>query len=79
VSDDDNSSTDPGTAAPVGRGGGGRVGPVAQDDAALVDTERDNNNGGMHGTAGQKEIGGRAGPDPTRFGDWEIKGRCIDF
>ena len=18
-------------------------------------------------------------PDPTRFGDWEIKGRCIDF
>ena len=25
------------------------------------------------------EIGGRNGPDPTRFGDWEIKGRCIDF
>jgi hypothetical protein len=18
-------------------------------------------------------------PDPTRFGDWEVKGRCIDF
>jgi hypothetical protein len=18
-------------------------------------------------------------PDPTRFGDWELKGRCIDF
>ena len=27
----------------------------------------------------QKEIGGRAGPDPTRFGDWEKNGRCIDF
>jgi hypothetical protein len=26
-----------------------------------------------------KEIGGRAGPDPTRFGDWEKNGRCIDF
>lgn len=26
-----------------------------------------------------KEIGGPAGPDPTRFGDWERKGRCIDF
>ena len=25
------------------------------------------------------EIGGRAGPDPTRFGDWEKNGRCIDF
>jgi hypothetical protein len=25
------------------------------------------------------EIGGPAGPEPTRFGDWEKKGRCIDF
>ncbi len=29
--------------------------------------------------AGPKEIGGRKGPDPTRYGDWEQKGRCIDF
>ena len=26
-----------------------------------------------------KEIGGRKGPEPTRYGDWEQKGRCIDF
>ena len=26
-----------------------------------------------------QEIGGRDGPDPTRFGDWEKNGRCIDF
>jgi hypothetical protein len=26
-----------------------------------------------------KEIGGRKGPDPTRFGDWEKDGRCVDF
>jgi hypothetical protein len=26
-----------------------------------------------------REIGGRNGPDPTRFGDWEKNGRCIDF
>lgn len=25
------------------------------------------------------EIGGREGPEPTRFGDWEKNGRCIDF
>lgn len=25
------------------------------------------------------EIGGPAGPEPTRFGDWEFKGRCSDF
>lgn len=26
-----------------------------------------------------RELGGPAGPDPTRYGDWERKGRCIDF
>lgn len=25
------------------------------------------------------EIGGPTGPEPTRFGDWEFKGRCSDF
>ena len=26
-----------------------------------------------------KEIGGRGGLDPTRYGDWEKAGRCVDF
>ena len=26
-----------------------------------------------------KEIGGRDGPEPTRYNDWEKSGRCIDF
>ena len=25
------------------------------------------------------EQGGPPGPDPTRYGDWEKAGRCIDF
>lgn len=25
------------------------------------------------------EIGGRGGAEPSRFGDWEINGRAIDF
>jgi hypothetical protein len=25
------------------------------------------------------EIGGPKGPEPTRYGDWEKGGRCIDF
>lgn len=25
------------------------------------------------------EFGGPKGPEPTRYGDWEKKGRCIDF
>lgn len=28
---------------------------------------------------GPKEIGGPKGPEPTRYGDWEQKGRCTDF
>ncbi len=26
-----------------------------------------------------KEIGGPTGPEPTRYGDWERKGRVSDF
>lgn len=26
-----------------------------------------------------EEVGGPKGLEPTRFGDWERKGRCIDF
>lgn len=26
-----------------------------------------------------REIGGPRGPEPTRYGDWERAGRCIDF
>ena len=26
-----------------------------------------------------REVGGPKGPEPTRYGDWEKGGRCIDF
>lgn len=26
-----------------------------------------------------KELGGRTGPEPVRYGDWELKGIAIDF
>ena len=26
-----------------------------------------------------KEKGGPKGPEPTRYGDWEQKGKCVDF
>jgi hypothetical protein len=25
------------------------------------------------------EVGGRDGPEPTRYGDWEVGGICTDF
>ncbi len=26
-----------------------------------------------------KELDGRGGLNPTRYEDWEIKGKCVDF
>ncbi len=31
------------------------------------------------GAASVRETGGPRGPEPTRYGDWESKGRCVDF
>lgn len=30
-------------------------------------------------TDAPREINGPKGPEPTRYGDWEQKGRCSDF
>ncbi len=30
-------------------------------------------------SAPRKEIGGSKKPEPTRYGDWEINGKCVDF
>ena len=43
-------------------------------EAAARRAERDRN-----GAALPKEIGGRDGPEPTRYGDWEINGLAADF
>lgn len=33
-----------------------------------------------HGSERLREVGGRKeGLEPTRYGDWEKNGRCIDF
>lgn len=31
------------------------------------------------GVSSPKELGGRDGPDPVRYGDWEKKGIAVDF
>jgi hypothetical protein len=32
-----------------------------------------------HAAAAAHEHGGPAGPEPTRYGDWERKGLAVDF
>jgi len=46
-----------------------------------ADSEADSNpdNTSQNAPDRPKEIGGRGGLDPTRYGDWEKAGRCIDF
>ena len=39
----------------------------------------DRNNSAAKHPEKKQEIGGPKGPEPTRYGDWEKGGRCIDF
>jgi hypothetical protein len=68
-------STAPATDAPVAGAGAGAGAAAPAPDAGTPDTatsETDTNKA-------PREIGGREGPDPTRYGDWEKAGRCVDF
>jgi len=56
--------------------------PAADTDAAAPAVPKDNpcspEGAGAKGTP-PREVGGRDGLDPTRYGDWENNGRCVDF
>lgn len=51
------------------------VGPTADTEAA----PRPPGSGAKGPQQKPGEIGGPSGPEPTRYGDWEFKGRCSDF
>jgi hypothetical protein len=47
---------------------------------ALAEAEaRRRRDAAAHGGPPAKEIGGREGPEPTRYGDWEKNGLASDF
>jgi hypothetical protein len=48
--------------------------PAPAEDAAVVPTPPQAGN-----PRKPREIGGPKGPEPTRYGDWEVSGRCFDF
>ena len=52
---------------------------VETTDPKPEDTNCDDNPAKIDSPSRPREIGGRDGPDPTRYGDWEKAGRCIDF
>lgn len=47
--------------------------------AARALAEAEARRGAASPEARPKELGGREGPEPTRFGDWERKGIASDF
>jgi hypothetical protein len=53
----------------------GSPGPTRDVPAHLTDDSA----GAASAVPRPREIGGRDGPEPTRYGDWERAGRCIDF
>jgi len=60
--------------------GGAPVAATAPDSQAKPQPEPNSPPSPAPEAAGQPgETGGPKGPEPTRYGDWERKGRCIDF
>ena len=46
---------------------------------ALMEAEERRNQTKIAQQENEREVGGRGGEDPARYGDWEINGRAIDF
>jgi hypothetical protein len=46
---------------------------------ALAEAEARRREAERHASARAREIAGRDGPEPTRYGDWEVKGIASDF
>ena len=57
--------------APGAAGKGSKVPPAERPKDPTVPAAPDAKDAAEHG--------GPKGPDPTRYGDWERKGRCVDF
>lgn len=56
------------------------LGPAADTPAARALAEAEARRASVSVDAEQrKELGGRGGPDPIRYGDWEVKGLASDF
>jgi hypothetical protein len=61
----------------VADAGRGEPGPAAR--RALAEAELRRRRGALNHPAAGKEINGRDGPEPVRYGDWEVRGIASDF
>ena len=67
------------TDSPAARHGTAELSPAAERALAEARARRQ----AEWKTAGKagpvREVDGRGGADPVRYGDWEVKGRAVDF
>lgn len=75
MSQDPQSSSQPETDALLGAAPGKDLTPAARRALEEAAARR----AAEHAAALPTEQGGRDGPEPTRFGDWEKKGVAVDF
>ncbi|MGH6794699.1 MAG: DUF1674 domain-containing protein [Methylocella sp.] len=61
----------------VAGGSRGGLGEAAR--RALAEADERRRPGAVNQPAARKEINGRNGPEPVRYGDWEIRGIASDF
>jgi hypothetical protein len=61
----------------VAGGGCGELSQAAR--RALAEAEVRRRPGALNRPAVRKEINGRVGPEPVRYGDWEVRGIASDF
>ena len=59
--------------------GAGRGEPGQAARRALAEAEERRRRGGLNQPPAGKEINGRDGPEPVRYGDWEVRGIASDF
>jgi hypothetical protein len=70
---------------PKGETGGPAVADAGHDEPgpaarrALAEAEERRRSGALNRPAPGKEINGRGGPEPVRYGDWEVRGIASDF
>ncbi|MEJ0092476.1 MAG: DUF1674 domain-containing protein [Methylocella sp.] len=65
------------TQDPRSAAGGKALSPEAQ--RALAEAEERRRLKANRDETRQKELNGRDGPEPVRYGDWEVKGIATDF
>ena len=70
---------DPGTRPGDPREGAPAAGDGAPGATRDADRDADGAPEAPGGPDRPVEIGGQRGPEPTRYGDWEGRGRCTDF